>query len=104
MDASLARHTRRRSFGSFEPEPEDEMHRTPRKKTGLMVLGAAALALGLAACNPNSASPTPDSMTHETASPDAMMEETASPDAMMEETASPDAMMEETASPDAMTP
>jgi hypothetical protein len=75
------------------------MHRTPRKKAGLMALGVAGLMIGLAACTQNAATPTPDSMTHETATPDTMME-TASPDSMME-SPTPDAMME-SPTPDAM--
>jgi hypothetical protein len=65
------------------------MYRSPRKMPGLLALGALGLAIGLAGCNQPGASPTPDSMMHESPTPDSMMNETASPDAMMHESASP---------------
>ncbi len=55
------------------------MHRTPRRKAGLLALGAAGLMIGLAGCNQPAASPSPTAMMKESPTPDAMMKESPSP-------------------------
>jgi hypothetical protein len=45
------------------------MDRSPRKMTGFLALGTISLAIGLAACTQQGASPSPTAMMHDSPSP-----------------------------------